>query len=202
MSFNLMAEITICSDFGAQEKKVCHCFHCFPIYLSWRDGTRCHDLCFFMLHLKSALSVSSFTFIKRLFSSSFLSAIRVVLSAYLKLLILLLAILIPVCASSSPAFHTMYSACKVNKQGDNMQPWRTPFPILNQSIVPCLVLTVAFWPAYRFLRRQVRWSGIPSLEEFSAVCCDSHKDFTVVNEAEVDCVEFSCFFCDPTCMNA
>ena len=32
-SFNLMAAITICSDFGAQEKKVCHCFHCFPIYL-------------------------------------------------------------------------------------------------------------------------------------------------------------------------
>ena len=148
-----------------------------------------------MLHLKSALSVSSFTFIKRLFSSSFLSAIRVVSSAYLKLLILLLAILIPVCASSSPAFHTMYSACKVNKQGDNMQPWRTPFPILNQSIVPCLVLTVAFWPAYRFLRRQVRWSGIPSLEEFSAVCCDSHKDFTVVNEADVF-LEFSFFFYD------
>ena len=36
-----------------------------------------------------------------------------------------------------------------------------PFPILNSSIVPCLILTVASWPAYRFLRRQVRWSGIP-----------------------------------------
>ena len=34
-------------------------------------------------------------------------------------------------------------------------------PILNQSFVPCLVLTVAFWTAYKFLRRQVRWSGIP-----------------------------------------
>ena len=32
-SFNFMAAITICSDFGAQENKVCHCFHCFPIYL-------------------------------------------------------------------------------------------------------------------------------------------------------------------------
>ena len=32
-SFNFMAAITICSDFGAQRNKVCHCFHCFPIYL-------------------------------------------------------------------------------------------------------------------------------------------------------------------------
>ena len=32
-SFNFMAAVTICSDFGAQENKVCHCFHCFPIYL-------------------------------------------------------------------------------------------------------------------------------------------------------------------------
>ena len=38
--------IPICSDFGAQENKVCHCFHCFPIYLVWTDGTGCHDLCF------------------------------------------------------------------------------------------------------------------------------------------------------------
>ena len=37
----------------------------------------------------------------------------------------------------------------------------TPFPIWNQSVVPCPVLTGASWPAYRFLKRQVRWSGIP-----------------------------------------
>ena len=55
----------------------------------------------------------------------------------------------------------MYSAYKLNKQGDNIQPWHTPFPIWNQSVVPCPVLTVASWPAYRFLRRQVRWSGVP-----------------------------------------
>ena len=42
-----------------------------------------------------------------------------------------------------------------------MQPWRTPFPIWNQSVVPRPVLTVASWPADRFLRRQDRWSGIP-----------------------------------------
>ena len=107
------------------------------------------------------LSVSSFTFIRRLLSSCSLSAIRVVLSAYLRLLIFLPAILIPACASYSPAFLMMYSAYKLNKQGDNIQPWCTPFPIWNQSVVSCPVLTVASWPAYRFLKRQVRWSGIP-----------------------------------------
>ena len=55
----------------------------------------------------------------------------------------------------------MYSAYKLNKQGDNIRPWHTPFPIWNQSVVPCPVLTVASWLAYRFLRRPVRWYGIP-----------------------------------------
>ena len=53
--------------------------------------------------------------------------------------------------SSSPAFLMMYSAYKLNKQVDNIQPWHTPFPICNQSVVSCPVLTVASWPAYRFL---------------------------------------------------
>ena len=96
----------------------------------------------------------------RLFSSS-LSAIRLVSTVYLRLLIFLLAILIPACASSSLAFLMMYSAFKLNNQGDNIQPLCTPFPIGNQSVVPCPVLTVASWSAYKFLRRQVKWSGIP-----------------------------------------
>ena len=69
-------------------------------------------------------------------------------------------------ASCRPAFLMMYSAYKLNKQADNIQPWHTPFPIWNQSVGPCPVLTVASWPAYRFLRRQVRWSGIPILFRF------------------------------------
>ena len=90
-----------------------------------------------------------------------LSAKRVVSSAYLRLLIFLPEILIPACASSSPAFLMIYSASKLNKQGDTIQPWCAPFPIWNQSVVPCPVLTVASWPAYRLLKSQVRWSGIP-----------------------------------------
>ena len=155
-----MTMVTICSNCGAQENKVSHCFHCFPFI--------CHEvmrpdamiLVFWMLNFKPTFSLSSFTFIMRLFSSS-LSAIRMVSSVYQKLLIFLLGILIPACASSSPAFCMMYSAYKLNKQGDNIQPWGTPFLIWNQSVVPCPVLIVASWPAYRYLRRQVRWSGIP-----------------------------------------
>ena len=145
---NFMTAVTVFSDFGAHEIKVCHCFHCLPIYLPWSDGTRCHDLSFWMLSFKPTFLLSSFTVIKRLFSSSLLSAIRVVIPAYLRLLIFLPAILISTCDSSSLTFCIIYSAYKLNRQG-----WHTPFPILNQSVVPCLVLTVASWPAYRFLRR-------------------------------------------------
>ena len=155
-----MTVVTDLSDSGAQEKKICHCFHFSPFYLPWSYGSGCHDLNFLMLSFKLAFSLS-FTFTKRLFTSSSLSAIRVVASAYLTLLIFLLAILILACDSSSPAFHMMYSPYKLNKQSINIQPCCIPFPILNQSIVSCPVLTVASWPTYRFLRRQVRLSAIP-----------------------------------------
>ena len=75
-----------------------------------------------------------------------------------------------------------------------MQSWRTPFPILNQSIVPCPILTVPSWPAYNFLRRQVKWSGIPiskNLAQF--VVIHTVKSFSVVNEADVF-LQFLCFF--------
>ena len=106
----------------------------------------------------------------------------------------------PACASSSPAFYMMYSAYKLNKQGNNIQPWHTPFPIWNQSVVPCPVLTVASWPAYGYLRRQVRWSGISiSLRIFHSLLWSTHiKGFGVINKAEVDVfLVFSCFFNDP-----
>ena len=143
---------------------------------------------FWMLSFKPDFSLSSFTFIKRLFSSSSLSATRVMSSEWLRLLIFLPAILILACASSSPAFCMMYSAHKLNKQGDNILPWHTPFPIWNQSIVPCPFLTIASWSAYRFLRRQVRWSGIPIscriFHRFFVI--HSVKGFNIVRETEVD----------------
>ena len=116
-----------------------------------------------------------------------------------ELLIFLLAILIPACASSSPEFLMMYSAYKLNKQGDNIQPWHTPFPIWNHSVVPCPVLTVASWPAYRFLKRQVRWAGIPiSFIIFHSLLWSTVKCYGIVNKAEIDVfLELSCFFDDP-----
>ena len=94
-SFNFMAAVTNYSDFGAQENKVCHCFHCFPSICHEMMGPDTNILVFWMLNFKPDFLLSSFTFITRLFTSSSLSAIGVVSSAYLRLLIFLLAILIP-----------------------------------------------------------------------------------------------------------
>ena len=113
-----MNAVTIYSDFGAQENKICHCFHFFPIYLPWSDGTGCHDLSFWMLSFKPAFLLSFFTLIKRLFSSSSFSAIGVVSPAYLRLLVFLPAILIPACASCIPVFCMMCSA----SQADSLPP--------------------------------------------------------------------------------
>ena len=86
------------------KKMKCHCFQFFPIYLPWSDGTGCHDLPFWMLSFKPAFSLSSFTFTKRLFNSSSFSAIKVVSSEYLRLVIFLLEILILACDSSTQHF--------------------------------------------------------------------------------------------------
>ena len=94
----------------------------------------------------------------------------------------------------------MYSACKLNKQGDIIQPWRIPFPIWNQSIVPYPGLTVASWLAYRFLRRQIRWYSIPKFKNFPQFfVIHTVRGFSIVNEAEVDVfLEFPYFLYDPT----
>ena len=69
VSFNFMSAVTIHREFGAQWNIVCHCFHCVPIYLPWSVGFRCFDLSFWMLNFKITFSLSSYTFIKRFFSS-------------------------------------------------------------------------------------------------------------------------------------
>ena len=205
------------------------------------------------------------------------------ITACLRLLVFLLAVLIPACASSSPAFWMMYSAYKLNKQGDNIRPWhqfsrsvmsdslllhgpqhaRPPcpspvpgacsnscplnwwcHPTISSSVVAfsCLQsfpasgcfpvnqfftsggqrigasascsrwildtvlsqfwtnplfhvqLTIASWLSYRFLRRQVKWSGITiSLRIFQLVVIHTVNGFSVVNEAEVEVfLEFAC----------
>ena len=111
MSFNFMAAVTVCSDFRAQEYKLCHCF-CFF------SPTICHEvmgldamvLVFLKLSFKTAFYFPLTPSLKRLFSSSWLSAIRVVSSAHLRLWIFLSAILPLAYDSFSPAFRMMYSA--------------------------------------------------------------------------------------------
>ena len=147
-------------------------------------------LVFWMLSFKPTFSLSSYTFIKRLFSSSSLSAIRVVSSAYLRLLIFLPAILIPACASSSPAFLMMYSTQKLNKQGDNIRPCLTySFSYLEpvccfMSSSNCCFLTCiqisqeagqVVWYSHLF-------QNFPQFIVIHAV-----KGFSVVNKAEIDC---------------
>ena len=75
---NFMAAVIICSDFGAPQNKSLSLFPLFPHLFNHEVmGPDAMVLVFWMLSFKSAFSLSSFTFIKRLFSSSLLSAIRV-----------------------------------------------------------------------------------------------------------------------------
>ena len=128
-----MAAATICSDFRAQEEEICHCFHCLPFYLPWSDdGTRCHDLSFFILGFKPALSLFSFTLIKKLFISSSLSAIRG--TTYLRSLMFLLPVLIPACNLSSPAFLVMCSVYRLNKQQTALS-----WSFLNSEPISCYI---------------------------------------------------------------
>ena len=115
-------------------------------------------------------------------------------SAYLRLLIFLPTILIPACASSSPELLMMYSAYKLNKQGDSIQPWHTPFPIWNQSMSSsnCCFLTCI---QISQEASQVVWYShlFQNFPQF--VVIHTVKGFGIVNKAEIDVfLELSCFF--------
>ena len=156
---NFMTTVTICSNFGAPKNEVCHCFHCSPICLRWSDGSGCLFLVFWMMSFKSGFSISSFTFIKRLFSSSLFFCHKGGAICVSALLIFLPAILIIACASASVTFHIMYLVHKLNKQGDTIQP-----EVLLSQFKPVYFAmsgsNFASWLACNFLMRQVRWSGI------------------------------------------
>ena len=137
-----MAAVTIHSDFRDKKRK--------SVTSSTFSPSVCHELMgldamilvFSIFSLKLALSLSSFTLIKRLFSSASLSAVSVVSSACLRLLMFFPPVLIPARYSSSPALLTMCSAWRLNKRGGSRRPCGAPFSITNQSVVPHRVLTV------------------------------------------------------------
>ena len=145
-------------------------------------------LVFWMLSYKPTFSFSSSAFIKRLFSSSSLSAIRVVSSAYLRLLIFLLAILIPAYSSSSSEFHMMYSEYKLNKQVDNIYPWCTPFPNLETSScsmpspICCFLTCIQISPE----AGQVVWDSHHFKNSPQFIMIHRVKGFGIVNKAEID----------------
>ena len=152
-----------------------------------------------MLNFKPAFSLSSFTFIKRLFSSSLLSAIRVVSPAYLRLLIFLPAILIPACASSSPTFHMMYFAYKLNEQGDNIVlmysfPYLEPVCCSTSSSNCCfLTYTQISQEASQVVWYSHLFKNFPQFVVIHTVTGSG-----IVNKAKVDVfLELSCFFYNP-----
>ena len=145
-----MAAVTICCDFGAQENKVCHCFHCFPTIWDEVMGPDAKIWVFWMLSFKPSFSLSSFIFIKRLLFSFYHKDGVICISEVIDIS--------PGNLDSSLCFIQPWISHELNKQIDNIQRWHIPFQIWNQSVVP---YPVASWPAYRFLRRQERWSGIP-----------------------------------------
>ena len=98
--------------------------------------------------LSQLFHFSSFTFIKRVFSSSSFYAMRMVSPAYLRSLIFLLAVLIPACVPSSPAFLMMYSVYKLNKQDNNIAfTYSFPnFEAVHYSLsVTFWILSVTVW---------------------------------------------------------
>ena len=129
------------ADFGAQEGEICHHFHISPSICHAVMRLEAMILVFKIFSLKLAHSLSSFTLSKKLFSSSSHSAIRVLSSTYLRLLMFLLPILLPACNSSSPGFLMMCSEYRLNKHGDGRQSCRNLFSILNQSVAPYRVVT-------------------------------------------------------------
>ena len=139
-----------------------------------------------MFSFKSAFSVFSFTFPKKLFSSSSLSAISLVPSAYLRLLIFLPAMLIPACSSSILVFHMMYSAYKLNEQGDNIHP----DVLLSQfGTSPLFHVQFCFFLTHIQVSQEagkVVWYShlFKNFPQF--VVIHIVKGFSIVNEAEID----------------
>ena len=131
-SFNFMAAVTIRNDFGAQENKICHCFHFLSFYLLWSDGARCYDLSFLNVEFQAAfhspLSPSSrgslvplhflplewyHLYIWGCWYFSWKSSLQLVIH---------------------PTHHvTWCTRCKLNKQSENIQPF---------------VFLCQFWPVH------------------------------------------------------
>ena len=157
VSFNFMAAVTICSGFGAPKIKSLTVSVVSPSVYCEVMGPDAMTLVLWMLIFKLTFPLFSFNFIRGLFSSSSLSAIRVVPFAYLRLLIFLLTLLIPACGSSGLEFCLMYSAYKLSKQVtvyrlDVLLSWfGTSFSSMSDSNCGFLTCTQISWEACQVL---------------------------------------------------
>ena len=139
-------------------KLKCYSFHLFSFSLPWSVGTKCHD--FSLLNVEYQGSFFTLLFHPHQETLIFLHLpplewyhLHIWSCWYFPQQSWFQLVLHPAQLS--------HDVLCIYKQGGNIQPCRTPFPVLNQSVVPRLVLTVASWPACRFLRRQVVWSRTP-----------------------------------------
>ena len=129
-------------------------------YLPWSDWAGCHDLSF----LNVEFQISFFTLLFHPHQEAFLFLL---IFCHCNGIICISEVVdispgnLDSCDSSSSAFLMTYSVYKLNKQGDNVQPCLTTFPILNKSVFPCKALTVVSWSTYRFFMKQIRWSATP-----------------------------------------
>ena len=143
-------------------------------------------LVFWMLSFKPTFSLSSFTFIKRLFSSSSLSAIRVVWSALSEVIDISPGNLDSSLCFLSPAFLMMYSAYKLNKQGDTALTYF--FPYLEPGCCSLSSSNCYFLSCIQVSQEagQVVWYShlFQNFPQFIVV--HTVTAFGIVNKAEID----------------
>ena len=153
-------------------------------------------LIFWMLSSKPTFSLSSFTFNSRLFSISSHSVIRVVSSAYQRLLIFLPAVLIPACASSSPTFPMMYSTCKLQYTALTYSFSYLESVCCSMSSSNCCFLT--YIQVSQEAGQVTTWYShlLKNFPQFIVI--HTVKGFGIVNKAEIDVfLKLSYFFDDP-----
>ena len=168
-----MTAVIICSDFGAPPNKVCHCFHCFPIWLSKVMAPNTMIFGFWMLSLSQlCYSLLSLSWRDSLVLFAFCHIGGVICIS--DVINIVPEILIPVCASSCLAFLMMYSAYKLNKQGDNIQLCYS-FPHL-EPVCCSMSSSYGFFLTCIQISQETGWViWYSHLSEFSTLCCDPHS---------------------------
>ena len=162
MSFNFMAVGTIPSDFGRnQENKISHSFCFFWFYFPWSDGTRCLDRSLLLVVFQARFFILLFHFIKRLFSSSPLSALEwcplhVWSCWYFSWKSWFLLVIHPGQPFTCCTLHKVNAACHAVWQYKAMSHSFLNFEPVSGSRSNS---KFALWPVYGLLRRQITWSG-------------------------------------------